>query len=373
MSRNERKYRIGYLEDSKGRRKSDSFYLFWSEGGRSRRCSTGTDDRQEAETFLAHFILEREAPAIRKRDQMPLAVVFEDYIREHGPNIVNLKRTKLSRDRVLEYFYDETVAAISTNSIRGFIQWRRDAGLKDSSIRRELNDLRAALNHQEIEGRLESAPRFRNVEDGPGREQYLTQQQAAALYDAIDLPHIQLAMDIALRTGQRKGAILELTWEQVNFEERLIHFNPAGRKQTDKRRAIVPMSDQMFVILWSEASHARSRQEMVVQGRYGAIHGGSMLKGFNQARERIGMGKETTFHVLRHTVATWLIMQGVDKDKVKTLLAHNGAAKKDMTDRYIHLNPDYLRDVVSVLDRFCAPFARKDVKLTVNDRRRQYA
>ena len=119
---------------------------------------------------------------------------------------------------------------------------------------------------------------------------------------------------------------------------------------------------------------ARDKAGNVIQGRYGPILGGSMLKGFNKARKAAKMGKEITFHITRHTVATWLIERGVDKEKVKTLLAHSGSNKKqDMTDRYIHLNPDYLRDVVEVLDRFCAPFARNYADLTVIDGGKMYA
>ena len=54
------------------------------------------------------------------------------------------------------------------------------------------------------------------------------------------------------------------------------------------------------------------------------------------------------FHDLRHTFASWLVMDGASLMEIKELLGHHDIT---MTMRYAHLAPDRLRDAVGRLDR----------------------
>ena len=53
----------------------------------------------------------------------------------------------------------------------------------------------------------------------------------------------------------RPSAILELTWDRVDFGRRLIDLNPAGRKQTAKRRPVVKMNDELHAALGRGVEH----------------------------------------------------------------------------------------------------------------------
>jgi integrase len=355
MSGKRRKYEIGHLADRNGTRKSDYLYVFWSEGGRSYRRSTRTTDRAEAEEWLAHFILEKEAPPVRKRHEMPIDLAFEDYLAEHGPALANKKRPEMSHRKMLEYFGTATVDALTPQAVRGYINWRKECGLKNNSIRRELSDLRAALNHQVYEGRLETAPKFRMPPKDPPKDRWLTVTEAAALYTAADAHWLRLFIDIALRTAQRKGAIMELQWEQVKFDEKLIYFNPSGRRQTIKRRAIVPMSAGLYGILRHESKRKSRKTNYVIESNWGPIRGGSMLKSFRAAGKAAGFGRDVTAHTLRHTAASWAAQRRVDHWMIRRLLGHTEA---NMTERYMHHDKDYLKEIVDVLDSCCASFAR---------------
>jgi integrase len=62
--------------------------------------------------------------------------------------------------------------------------------------------------------------------------------------------------------------------------------------------------------------------------------------------QRLGI-KDASFHSLRHTAASWLVMRGVDLYAVGHLLGHRTPR---MTQRYAHLSPQYMAGAVGKLD-----------------------
>ena len=65
-------------------------------------------------------------------------------------------------------------------------------------------------------------------------------------------------------------------------------------------------------------------------------------------------------HDLRHTFASWCVMEGVPLFEVSKLLRH---ASIQMTERYAHLVPDYLHDAVASLG-FSARFQHTNLGCT---------
>ena len=57
--------------------------------------------------------------------------------------------------------------------------------------------------------------------------------------------------------------------------------------------------------------------------------------------------EDASFHSLRHTAASWLVMEGCDLYAVRQLLRPQDPR---MTQRYAHLSPSYMAAAVSKLD-----------------------
>ncbi|MCZ6512937.1 MAG: site-specific integrase, partial [Nitrospinae bacterium] len=69
-------------------------------------------------------------------------------------------------------------------------------------------------------------------------------------------------------------------------------------------------------------------------------------RSFHSALRKAGI-KHLTFHDLRHTFASQLVMKGVDIATIKELLGHKTLT---MTLRYAHLAPSHKVSAVELLD-----------------------
>lgn len=142
----------------------------------------------------------------------------------------------------------------------------------------------------------------------------------------------------------RPTAILELTWDRVDFERGTVDLNPAGRRQTRKRRPVVPLNDIALSAL-REAYSAR-QSEYVIERGAGPVK--SVKKAFQAASERSGI--HVTPYTLRHTGAVWAAESGaVTMDELAQFLGHDDATTT--SKHYARFSPDYLRKVADSVRR----------------------
>ena len=69
---------------------------------------------------------------------------------------------------------------------------------------------------------------------------------------------------------------------------------------------------------------------------------------FSRARAAVGI-TDVRIHDLRHTYASLLIQNGISLYEVQKLLGHSSP---NMTQRYAHLNPNNLKQIVNTLPSF---------------------
>jgi len=146
-----------------------------------------------------------------------------------------------------------------------------------------------------------------------------------------------------LYTGARSGAVLDLTWDRVDFDRGIIELgvpDDAGRR---KGRATVPMNDDLAKRLRKAKQSAMSNY--VVEWAGGKV--GSLKRGFARAVELAGL-ENVSPHVLRHTAASRMAAAGVPMTRIAAVLGHSDSRTTERI--YARLAPGFLRDAVDTLD-----------------------
>jgi integrase len=270
------------------------------------------------------------------------------YAEKHGPETGHPERIAFAADRLLDWWGDRCVDAILPETCRLYRNARLKAGVKTATAGRELSTLRAALIWSHRNGYLVSVPAVECPPTQPGKDRWLTRQEIARLLrEARREPksrlHLPLFILLALYTGARRSALLELQWTQIDFVRGFIDLNPAGRPQTKKRRARVPMPRQLRWFLLR--AQARTNCPYVLN-----YHGEPLKQvrhSFANACARAGLDG-VTGHTLRHTCGTWLAQAGVPLWQISGWLGHTMAAT---TELYAHHHPDHLGDARAALER----------------------
>lgn len=169
------------------------------------------------------------------------------------------------------------------------------------------------------------------------RDRYLTQDEIQALLKACS-PHLLPIVEVALRTGMRKGELLSLQWEQIKGG--LIYL----RETKSQKPRRIPIDERVGQIFKDLQVKNKWKSPYVFLGPDGNPLG-DVKRAWEGACRRAEIGN-CRFHDLRHTFASQLVKKGASIKAVQLLLGHK---ESRTTDRYAHLAPDDLRDAVNLL------------------------
>ncbi len=196
------------------------------------------------------------------------------------------------------------------------------------------------------------------------KDRVLSADEVGQLLDGCVMPHIKLFVILALATAGRTEALLELTWDRVDFVAGTINLkvkevqNPLTKK-VRKGRSVVPMNDWARVALLDAQKGALS--DNVIEWNGEPVK--SIRKGFTEALRRAGLGEwlphpekpdlkvfhsDVTPHTLRHTAASWMESGGIPMGQISRFLGH----KTEAVTRKIYSHPDAkaLLDAAKIVD-----------------------
>lgn len=318
-------------EDVKLRLYRGKWAAVWRDRGETKRASLRTADRAVAERNLIAFLAANSGPRetvadivgafLADREGKPSHPRSDDAWKRLRPHFGHLRPEHVTRQRCRDY------AAM------------RSRRVKPGTVIKELSVLRAALRwHDRNTPAVIEMPRH-----PPPRHRYLTREEYRALRDGAEpTPHCRLFIVVAYSTAGRAGAILELTWDRVDFARGIVQL-AAEDEHGNKGRATVPMTDSLRAAL-AEAKGAAVTDYVI---EYAGRRVASIRKAFRAACDRAGLA-DVSPHVLRHTAAVHMAEAGVPISEIGQYLGHRD--ERTTYRFYARYSPQYLRRAASALE-----------------------
>jgi site-specific recombinase XerD len=187
------------------------------------------------------------------------------------------------------------------------------------------------------------APRLLYDRRESARQLSVSEAEERNLLATIDrlFPQFRAHVVLAIHTGMRMTEQYSLQWRQVDLERRQLHLGLTKNKQP----RVIRLNSVAVSVLNSllpekhrgnDPVFPSARTDVSLQGSRGWFPTAVIESGIEHA----------TWHCLRHTFASRLVMAGVDLRTVAELLGHRTL---QMVLRYSHLAPEHQIDAVERL------------------------
>jgi hypothetical protein len=219
----------------------------------------------------------------REIEDIPIADVLSIYLddnvdpdlEEHEKN-VKARHLEQTIDRLNDYWGDKKLTDINTKESKAYVKHRQQHGGGPGGARRDLEILRASINHYGAENLHYGTVSVWLPEKGEARERWLTRSEAArviwtawryrevqtihvgpnkgqkVITDRRPLRHVARFLLIGCYTGTRAGAIASaakvraLGKSYVDLERGLYYRKAIGKKATKKRQPPAPLPPRLL-------------------------------------------------------------------------------------------------------------------------------
>ncbi|MCR9282645.1 MAG: tyrosine-type recombinase/integrase [Rhodobacteraceae bacterium] len=307
--------------------------ISFKEGDKYRRISTGTADREVAERVA------RDLHGVIEKSTNPTVTELWEKAKADKAGKPVANNMHFHWKALAPFFGNHEPHQITVKDCRDYVKMRQDTGKAPSTISTELKHLRSCLRWAEKTGLIERAPFIEVSAESAPRDRYLTRVEFKKLLNAASAPHISLAMILLLSTAGRVSAVLELTWDRVDFVRGKIQLKTTN---IGKGRAIVPMTEQVQDEL--KRAFVLRTSDYIIEYAGGSVK--DIRRGLGNAAQRAGIAGVTP-HVFRHTAAVWMAEDGHSMEEIAQFLGHRDV---NVTRRvYAKFSPDHLRNLAATL------------------------
>jgi len=293
-----------------------------------------------------------------KKEEVQVTIVpmFKNFAQEFLQNYarVNNKPSEVaSKEMILrvhlpDFFGEQLLNEIHGREIEKYKALKLHCGLSKKSINNHLAVLKRLLNMAKKWGYLATVPESDFLRVSEQTFDFLTAEESQRLINAADGQWRHMIV-VALKTGLRIGELRALQWSDVDLVARkiLVRHNlwrtTMGSPKNGKPRE-VPLCDTVLVALRMQR-HIRG--PFVFCNEDGSfVSPGKCEKPLKRAYKKAGL-REISWHMLRHSFASHLVIVGASLKVVQELMGH---ADIKMTLRYAHLSPEVSCHAVKLLD-----------------------
>ena len=172
----------------------------------------------------------------------------------------------------------------------------------------------------------------------------LSKEEMVRLLKAIEnIKHKTMIM-LGYACGLRVSEIINIEKRDIDRDRNLLII----RRGKGKKDRVVSLSPVMLVMLHEYTSAYKTEKYLFEGQQPGSMYSIRSLETIIQkAKQKAGILKQGSMHMLRHSFATHLIEKGTDVIFIQKLLGHNDIKT---TLRYLHVTNKNLLNIISPLD-----------------------
>lgn len=256
------------------------------------------------------------------------------------------------RTHLKPYWHGRDLASTRTIDIQNYTTYLCNKSIGPQTIRLCLSQLRRVMKRALLLELYNSPlPFFEMPCFDSVRYRYLTLEEAKNLF--LELKNMSEfwyhVATIVLNTGMRSGEIFSLKGKNFNFQQKSLILH----ETKNKKQRIIPLNQTALEIiegsvsgyeryLFGQIASPERKYEKVSKVYRRAVAKCGLNDGITDNRYKV------VFHTLRHTFASWLVMEATPLAYVAELLGHNSTK---VTERYAHLSPDRGHSIVNKIPK----------------------
>lgn len=249
-------------------------------------------------------------------DKVLIGELLDDVLKSDIEESTRYIWQKVVEKNIRPFFGKIRAAALTTDKMDAYRKKRIKEGRADSTVNRELSVLRTAFHNgrKRTPPKVVQIPYFPMVKETNVRQGFLSDEQYAALRDALPR-ELQPLFVCDYLTGIRKGELLAITWDQVDFEQGVIYLPADTTKGKDGRNVPIVAGDMERLLREAKQERddhwAKSPWVFNRQGTRLKDFRGSWDSAVKQAAIETQDGRKLTIHDLRRTAVRNMRRAGV--------------------------------------------------------------
>ena len=253
-------------------------------------------------------------------------------------------------DYVIDKFYsligNKIAEQITLADLEKYRSYRKGK-VKNSTINREMDNIKRvfSLAFENKRIRFNPCSELKNLKIENPNKRFLTKEEEKRLLKVAN-PTMRVMIILALNTGMRVGEILNLKWENIDFNARQITLKVKDSTRQGGKNLSIPMVTPLYLIL----------KELPQTDDYVFLYRGRHFKSIKTAWHTTfykpnGTLKDPSlpyvnFHILRHTAGTWLLKSCKNLKIVQQVLGHSNI---QTTLKYAHILDEEKRNALDEL------------------------
>lgn len=322
-----------------GQRRGTFEAFRYDASGKRIRRSLATSSEQEADALLKKLNDEHVAGGVLNVEGC--FALYKLHKQQKGKWNQSMER---ARKIIVDQIGQTLPSDISVQLCETMIENRQKLGLAPDTIRIEMAYFRAAIYYAAQTKKWKEKPFVKVPEGGEARERWLTQDEVRRLISGAVELHVKLFIILSVTTAARPSHILQLLWDAIDFDHRIVNFRHQVEVNGKKMRPRVPVNDTLLEHLNIAKELRRTEHVIEFRGRSGFKR---IYKGVTEAARRAGIQGMSPY-VLRHTAGVWMAKAGVPMEKIAAFMGHKDI--KTTTKHYAHFHPSFMQDAASALE-----------------------